>query len=158
MSQGAVYTGFSHSPLAHIIFEFCTCGDAAVFSVCWGVCGSSHSCSIVPHCVGNMQTWASLNVARVCSLLQITVLSALSSVLGTDTSRYQYSAGGYTTNSTCPTDGTAGGILGESIGQLTATANMDSSFYGWVGCNCSSLSQERVYEIATSGDVHTFCS
>ena len=106
--------------------------------------------------------WACLNAARTlpghasmlhapCSFLQVTALSALTAALGTDVSKYANS--NYTTNSTCPADNTAGGILGDSIGQLTATANMDSSFYSWVGCNCSNGDDERQYDIDTSGDV-----
>ena len=64
---------------------------------------------------------------------------------------YSTYVGNYTSNTSCPTDSTAGGINGPSIGQLTATANLDSSFYSWVGCNCSSQSQERVYGIEESG-------
>lgn len=94
------------------------------------------------------------NAARLCSFPQITALSALTAALGTDVSKYAVS--NYTTNSTCPTDNTAGGILGDSIGQLTASANMDSSFYSWVGCNCSDGNNERLYDIDSSGDIqHT---
>ena len=93
---------------------------------------------------------ASMLHASVLSA-QITALSALTAAVGTDVSKYAKS--NYTTNSTCPTDNTAGGILGDSIGQLTATANMDSSFYSWVGCNCSNGDVERLYNIDTSGDV-----
>jgi len=59
----------------------------------------------------------------------------------------------YTSNYSCPTDGTAGSILGPSIGQLVATVNVDDSFYSWVGCNCSTLSDERVYAIASNGEL-----
>lgn len=85
------------------------------------------------------------------SLLQVTALASLTASVGVDVS--QYAIPNYTTNSTCPTDNTAGGILGSSIGQLTATANMESSFYSWVGCNCSDPNAQRSYDIDTSGDV-----
>ncbi|KAL3137643.1 hypothetical protein ABBQ38_004919 [Trebouxia sp. C0009 RCD-2024] len=81
---------------------------------------------------------------------QITAYAGLISLFGSDVSLY--TGGDYVTNSSCPTDSTAGGILGPSVGQLTATANMDPSFYSWVGCNCSSASRERVYSITTGGD------
>lgn len=85
------------------------------------------------------------------SLLQIAALAGLTAALGADVS--QYAIPSYTTNSTCPTDNTAGGILGSSIGQLMATANMDASFYSWVGCNCLVGSDDRLYEIDISGNV-----
>ena len=62
----------------------------------------------------------------------------------------------YTSNYSCPTDGTAGSIMGPSIGQLVATVNVDDSFYSWAGCNCSTQGDERVYAIADNGEL--FCT
>lgn len=71
------------------------------------------------------------------------VLGEFSSYLGTT----------YTSNYSCPSDGTAGSILGPSLGQLVATVNVDDSFYSWVGCNCSTANDERVYAIADNGEL-----
>lgn len=91
----------------------------------------------------------------ICFVLQIvSILSEFSAVFGSylsDAAEFSVLTD-YTTNSSCPTDNTAGGILGPSIGQLTATVNVDSNFYSWVGCNCSTGSDNRVYSIATDGE------
>ncbi|DBA91536.1 TPA: hypothetical protein ACH3X1_003159 [Trebouxia sp. C0004] len=76
------------------------------------------------------------------------------SVIGVASSFVTYA---YTSNYSCPTDGTAGRILGPSIGQLVATVNVDSDFYSWVGCNCSTVNDERVYAIADNGTVSMTC-
>ena len=99
-------------------------------------------------------------VQCLCSCLQITqILSGFAVYFGasvsSSVSAYGSYIGNYTSNSSCPTDSTAGGISGPSIGQLTATANLDSSFYSWVGCNCSNESQERAYDIQNSGTAHS---
>ena len=127
--------------------DFRTC---KVASVRWA-CAVQAICSMVLQCCKS----------GICQLLhmgwvyflQITAYAGLISSFGSDVSLY--TSGDYVTNSSCPTDSTAGGILGPSVGKLTATANMDPSFYGWVGCNCSSASRERVYNIATSGDAQS---
>lgn len=62
----------------------------------------------------------------------------------------------YTSNFSCPTDGTAGGIKGPSIGQLTATASLDPTFYSYAGCNCSQLSANRNYNISSAGKTCIF--
>ncbi len=85
----------------------------------------------------------------------VTVLSDFSAVFGdilSEASTLSTYLSDYTTNSSCPTDNTAGGILGPSIGALTATVNVDSTFYSWVGCNCSVGTQERKYTIDTEGE------
>lgn len=58
----------------------------------------------------------------------------------------------YTSNFSCPTDGTAGGIKGPSIGQLTASVSIDPIFYSWAGCNCSDASDDRNYAISSTGN------
>lgn len=78
------------------------------------------------------------------------VLSALLGGVTTDLNAFADL--NYTSNFSCPTDGTAGGIKGPSIGQLTATVSMDSSFYSWVGCNCSDGNDDREYTISSSGE------
>lgn len=99
---------------------------------------------------------ASSQVSHGVVLLQITALlsqagSLFESVLG-DAVLYLDSST-YTSNSSCPTDGTAGSILGPSIGQLVPTVNLDSNFYSWVGCNCSLGTYARVYDIAADGEL-----
>jgi len=81
-------------------------------------------------------------IAAYGSLFE-SVLGEASSFVGTT----------YTSNYSCPTDGTAGSILGPSLGQLVSTVNVDDSFYSWVGCNCSTTSDERVYAIADNGEL-----
>ena len=95
-----------------------------------------------------------------CALLvvQITTLiveygSLFASILGDATA---FTSTTYTSNYSCPTDGTAGSIMGPSIGQLVATVNVDDSFYSWAGCNCSTQGDERVYAIADNGEL--FCT
>ena len=58
----------------------------------------------------------------------------------------------YTSNFSCPTDGTAGGIRGPTIGQLTATASLDPTFYSYAGCNCSDVTANRSYTITSAGE------
>ena len=79
---------------------------------------------------------------------------SLVSLFGSSLDASSYAASfNYTTNYTCPTDNTAGGINGPSIGQLVATVNLDANFYSWAGCNCSSGSDSRVYSIASNGEI-----
>lgn len=78
--------------------------------------------------------------------------SVLVQLLGGVTSTLSsFGALNYTSNFSCPTDGTAGGIKGPSIGQLTASVTMDPAFYSWVGCNCSNGGNDRNYTISDTG-------